>query len=138
MAYDTNNPFAKILRAELPCINLYEDEQVLVMMDIMPQADGHVLVIPKEAAITLPELSDESAAACMRVAKIFIKAAAKAVGENSATLLQLNGVEAGQSVPHVHFHVIPGSILNAKVHAREVAKMEHLQAIAEKIKAELP
>ena len=137
MSYDNNNPFAKILRGELPCINLYEDQQILVMMDIMPQADGHVLVIPKEQAITLPDLSDQSAAACMQAAKRFIKATAAAVGKESATLFQLNGVEAGQTVPHVHFHIIPGSILNAKMHAREVAEMQHLQAIAEKIKAQL-
>ena len=58
MAYDTNNIFAKILRGEIPCIKLFEDELTLAFMDIMPQTDGHALVIPKEAATTLFELSD--------------------------------------------------------------------------------
>ena len=61
MAYDTNNIFAKILRGEIPCIKLFEDEHTLAFMDIMPQAEGHALVIPKEAATTLFELSDAAA-----------------------------------------------------------------------------
>ena len=65
MAYDTNNIFAKILRGEIPCIKVYEDAHTLAFMDIMPQVDGHTLVIPKESATTLFELSDEAAAACM-------------------------------------------------------------------------
>ena len=65
MAYDTNNIFAKILRGEIPCIKLYEDALTLAFMDIMPQTEGHALVIPKEPATTIFELSDEAAAACM-------------------------------------------------------------------------
>ena len=65
MAYDTNNIFAKILRGEIPCIKLYEDEHTLAFMDIMPQAEGHALVIPKEPATTLFELSDAAATACL-------------------------------------------------------------------------
>ena len=65
MSYDSNNIFAKILRGEIPCIKLYEDAHTLASMDIMPQAEGHALVIPKEPAVTLFELSDAAAQACL-------------------------------------------------------------------------
>jgi len=137
VSYDNENIFAKIVRGEFGCIKVYEDEKTIAFMDIMPQADGHTLVIAKESAETLPELSDEGAAACIQTVKKIINAVKIAMNVSAATVLQLNGSEAGQTVPHIHFHVIPGSILGAKSHAREMADQEVLKGFAEKIIAAL-
>jgi len=138
MAYDTNNIFAKILRGEIPCIKLYEDAHTLAFMDIMPQAEGHALVIPKEAATTLFELSDEAAAACMATVRRIGLAQKKGLGAEGIVLMQLNGAAAGQTVPHFHIHSIPGSIATLRQpHASVMADMAHLQAVAEKIRAAL-
>jgi len=134
MAYDTNNIFAKILRGEIPCIKLFEDEHTLAFMDIMPQAEGHALVIPKEAATTLFELSDAAAAACMATVRRIGNAQKKGLGAEGIVLMQLNGEAAGQTVPHFHIHVIPGSIADLrKPHAAVMADMPHLQAVAARI-----
>lgn len=134
MAYDTNNIFAKILRGEIPCIKLFEDEHTLAFMDIMPQAEGHALVIPKEAATTLFELSDAAAAACMATVRRIGNAQKKGLGAQGIVLMQLNGEAAGQTVPHFHIHVIPGSIADLrKPHAAVMADMPHLKAVAERI-----
>jgi len=139
MSYDTNNIFAKILRGEIPCIKLYEDAHTLAFMDIMPQTEGHALVIPKEAAVTLFELSDEAAAACMRTVRLIGQAQKKGLGAEGIVLMQLNGPEAGQTVPHFHIHVIPGSIADLRrPHATQMADQVHLKALAEKIVAALP
>jgi len=134
MAYDTNNIFAKILRGEIPCIKLFEDEHTLAFMDIMPQAEGHALVIPKEAATTLFELSDAAAAACMATVRRIGNAQKKSLGAEGIVLMQLNGEAAGQTVPHFHIHVIPGSIADLRrPHAAVMADMPHLKAVAERI-----
>jgi histidine triad (HIT) family protein len=138
MAYDTNNIFAKILRGEIPCIKLFEDELTLAFMDIMPQTDGHALVIPKEAATTLFELSDEAAAACMATVRRIGNAQKRGLGAEGIVLMQLNGPEAGQTVPHFHVHVIPGSIADLrKPHAAVMADQAHLRTLAAKIQAAL-
>jgi len=138
MAYDPNNVFAKILRGEIPSVKVYEDDKTLAFMDVMPQADGHVLVIPKEAAENIFELSPEGAAALMATTQKIAKAVRKGLGTPGIMIAQLNGVPAGQSVPHVHFHIIPRSKgVDFKLHAREMEKPEKLKAFAEKIKAAL-
>jgi histidine triad (HIT) family protein len=138
MAYDTNNIFAKIIRGEIPCIKLYEDADTLAFMDIMPQVDGHALVIPKEHATTVFELSDEAAAACMKTVRKIGNAQKKALGAEGVVLMQLNGPAAGQSVPHFHIHVIPGSIADLrKPHATVMGDQAQITALAEKIIAAL-
>ena len=138
MSYDTNNIFAKILRGEIPCVKLYEDEHTLAFMDIMPHTEGHALVIPKESATTLFELSDDAAAACMRTVRKIGNAQKKGLGAEGIVLMQLNGAEAGQSVPHFHIHVIPGSIADLrKPHSAHMADQGHLKALADKIVAAL-
>lgn len=138
MAYDTNNIFAKILRGEIPCFKLYEDEHTLAFMDIMPQVEGHALVIPKEAAVTLFELSDEAAAAVMRTVRRIGLAQKKALGAEGVVLMQLNGEAAGQTVPHFHMHLIPGSIADLRrPHATTMGNMDQLKALAERIQAAL-
>ena len=98
-SYDPQNIFAKILRGEIPCIKLHEDEHTLAFMDIMPQTEGHALVIPKEPAVTLFELSDAAAAACMATVRKIGNAQKKGLGADGVVLMQLNGPGAGQTVP---------------------------------------
>ena len=135
MNYDSTNIFAKILRNEIPCVKVYEDEHTLAFMDIMPQADGHTLVIPKEAAMTIHDLSDDGAANLIKKVKLIAAAVKKGMDAEGITLFQLNGEQAGQTVPHMHFHILPGSIVNARTHASISSDTADLAANAEKIKA---
>jgi histidine triad (HIT) family protein len=99
--------FGKILRGEIPCHKLYEDDRVLAFLDVGPLSTGHALVIPKEAAPTLDQLSDESAAAIGRVLPRLARAIMRATGVRDYNVLQNNGSAAHQVVMHVHFHIIP-------------------------------
>lgn len=99
--------FSKIIRGEIPCHRVYEDERVLAFLDIAPLSEGHVLVIPKEPAATLDKLSDESAAAIGRVLPRLCRAVIAATGVSDLNVLQNNGASAHQAVFHVHFHIIP-------------------------------
>lgn len=137
MAYDQQNIFAKILRGEIPAIKVYEDDQVLAFMDIMPQADGHTLVIPKVAAVTLLDLPAEAAAYTIQVVQKVAKAIEVALDAKGIVLMQLSGETAGQTVPHVHFHLIPSSIHALGKHAAQMGDQEKIKALAEKIKAAL-
>ncbi|KVC87519.1 HIT family protein [Burkholderia ubonensis] len=135
MAYDTHNPFAKILRGDLPCVKVAEDDTTLVIMDLMPQADGHVLVIPKEPAAEIFDLSADAAAACIRMTQRVAAAVRDALQPDGMFIGQFNGRAAGQTVAHVHFHVIPrweGVAL--KLHARDVADAATLESIARRIR----
>lgn len=99
--------FGKILRGEIPCHKVYEDDQVLAFLDINPLSRGHTLVIPKEEVATLDELSDEAAAALGRVLPRISRAILAATGTRDFNVLQNNGARANQAVFHVHFHIIP-------------------------------
>ncbi len=99
--------FSKILRGEIPCHRVYEDEHVLAFLDISPLSRGHTLVIPREEAVTLDRLSDEAAAAIGRVLPRLARAVLRATGARDFNVLQNNGRAAHQYVDHVHFHVIP-------------------------------
>ena len=99
--------FTKIIKGEIPCHKVYEDDKVLAFLDIGPLSKGHTLVIPKEAAATLDELSDESAAALGRVLPRLCRAVRKATGATAYNVIQNNGMAAHQAVFHVHFHIIP-------------------------------
>lgn len=99
--------FTKIIRGEIPCHRVWEDERVFAFLDIAPLAPGHVLVVPKEPAPTLDALSEESAAAVGRVLPRIARAVLAATGARDFNVLQNNGTAAHQAVPHVHFHVIP-------------------------------
>lgn len=138
MAYDPNNIFAKILRGELPCIRLFENDTTLAFMDIMPQSPGHVLVLPKEPAETFYDLSEEAAAESMKTAKRVALALRRVLNPDGLFIGQFNGAAAGQTVPQVHFHLIPrweGQPL--QLHAREKADVKELEALAERIRAVL-
>ena len=99
--------FSKILRGEIPCHKVYEDDLVLAFLDIGPLARGHVLVIPKEPAETLDALSDESSAAIGRVLPRLCRAVKRVTGALAYNVLENNGTLAHQAVFHVHFHIIP-------------------------------
>ena len=137
MSYDTNNIFAKVLRGEIPSIKVYEDDQTFAFMDIMPQARGHTLVIPKEPATTLHDLSDEAASNLIKKVKMIAGAVKIAMAADGITLFQLNGEAAGQTVPHIHFHILPGSIVTARAHASVAGDQASLEDAAERIRAAL-
>jgi histidine triad (HIT) family protein len=99
--------FQKILNGEIPCHKVFEDDHVLAFLDINPVSKGHTLVIPKEPAETLDQLSDESSAAIGRVLPRLCRAVLKATGATHFNILQNNGAPAHQAVFHVHFHIIP-------------------------------
>ena len=138
MAYDNNNIFARILRGEIPSVKVFEDGKTLAFMDVMPQAEGHVLVIPKEPAENIFDLSDEGAAAMMATTQRVAKAVKKGLDVPGVMLAQLNGAPAGQSVFHVHFHVIPrrGGV-DMHLHARDMVDAKSLEPIAAKIRSAL-
>ena len=138
MAYDPNNVFAKILRGELPKIAIYEDDLTLAFLDIMPATEGHTLVIPKEAAESIFDVSPEGAAATIRTTQKVAAAVKKAFASPGLMLVQLNGAEAGQSVPHLHFHILPRADgLDMKMHGRTMADPKTLAPIAARIRAAL-
>lgn len=99
--------FSKIIRGEIPCHKVYEDDAVLAFLDINPLSPGHTLVIPKEEKAYVHELSDDSAAAIGRVLPRLARAVMEATGASDYNILQNNGAAAHQAVFHVHFHIIP-------------------------------
>ena len=99
--------FTRIINGELPCHKVYEDDLVFSFLDVNPMSTGHTLVVPKEPAVTLDTLSEESAAAIGRVLPIISKAVLEVSGATEFNVLQNNGANAYQSVFHVHFHIIP-------------------------------
>jgi histidine triad (HIT) family protein len=106
-AYDPNNIFAKILRGELPCYKVYEDEKTFAFLDIMPRAPGHTLVLPKSPARNLLDVSPEYLAQVIQVAQKIARATMQAFAADGITIQQFNESAGGQVVFHLHFHVIP-------------------------------
>jgi histidine triad (HIT) family protein len=106
-AYDPNNIFAKILRGELPCHKVYEDDRAIAFLDIMPRAPGHTLVLPKSAARNILDVAPADLSHVMAVAQKVAKAAMTVFGANGVTVQQFNEGAGGQVVFHLHVHVIP-------------------------------
>jgi histidine triad (HIT) family protein len=106
-SYDQNNIFAKILRGELPCHKVYEDEKAFAFLDIMPRAPGHTLVLPKAPARNILDVAPDDLAHVMTVAQKIAKAGMKAFGADGVTIQQFNESAGGQVVFHLHVHVIP-------------------------------
>jgi histidine triad (HIT) family protein len=136
--YDQNNLFGKILRGEIPSLKVYEDEATLAIMDVMPQADGHVLVLPKAPSRNLLDADPAVLAELMpRVQKI-ARAVKTALGSDGLTVMQFNEPASGQTVFHLHFHILPRWVgVELRGHAREMAKPETLAPIRDKIVAAL-
>ena len=138
MSYDPGNVFARILRGELPCARIFEDAHTLAFMDIMPSAKGHSLVIPKEPAATLFDLSPTAASHLMVTAQCVAAAVRRTLDSPGVMLVQLNGSAAGQSVPHMHIHIVPRSHgLDLALHGRVQADFAELEALAARIRGEL-
>jgi histidine triad (HIT) family protein len=106
-AYDSNNPFAKILRGEFPCYKVYEDDHVLAFLDIMPRTAGHTLVIPKALARNILDISADDIAHVARATRLIARAAMTAFKADGITVQQFNEPAGGQVVFHLHVHVMP-------------------------------
>ena len=138
MAYDENNVFAKVLRGEIPCHKIYEDEDTLAFLDIMPRTDGHALVITKEKARDLFDVRPEALAKLMAVVQKLAPVIQEAVGAEGVLIQQFNGAAAGQTVFHLHVHIIPRKAGEAlKAHAGRMADQAQLAATTEKIRKAL-
>jgi len=136
MPYDDANIFARILRGEIPAYKVYEDEQTLAFMDVMPQSDGHALVIPKVAAQNLFDLAPEALSATILTTQRVARAVKKAFAPPGVMLVQLNGAGAGQSVFHIHFHIVPRYAgIDLRFHAREMADHKMLADHAARVRA---
>jgi len=106
-AYDPNNIFAKILRGELPCHKIYEDDKALAFLDIMPRAPGHALVLPKAPARNILDAAPDDLAHVMKIAQRIAKVSVDVFGADGVTIQQFNEGAGGQVVFHLHVHVIP-------------------------------
>lgn len=138
MAYDENNVFAKMLRGEIPCHKLYEDEDTLAFLDIMPRTEGHTLVVTKEKARDLFDISPASLAKLMAVVQKLAPRIKQAMGAEGVLIQQFNGASAGQTVFHLHVHIIPRKEGEAlKPHAGKMEDQTKLAATAEKIRNKL-
>ena len=105
--YDASNIFAKILRGELPCYTIYEDDKTLAFLDIMPRAPGHVLVLPKAPVRNILDISPDDLAHVIKVAQKIAKVSVEVFGADGVTIQQFNESAGGQVVFHLHVHVIP-------------------------------
>ncbi|HRP79707.1 MAG TPA: HIT family protein [Aquamicrobium sp.] len=134
-AYDPDNVFAKILRGELPCHKLYEDDATFAFMDIMPRGDGHCLVIPKKPSRNILDVEPTSLAAVTATVQKLARAVKAAFSADGVTVQQFNEQAGGQIVFHLHFHVMPrfeGVAL--KPHSGEMEDQAVLAANAQKIR----
>jgi histidine triad (HIT) family protein len=137
-AYDTDNVFARILRGELPSHTVYEDEATVAIMDIMPRADGHVLVIPKAACRNVLDAPPEALQAVALTTQRLARAVKAAFAADGVTIQQFNEAAGGQVVFHLHVHVIPRHDgVAMRPHTGAMADAEVLKANAEKIRLAL-
>ncbi len=133
--YDPSNVFAKILRGELPCEKVYEDDATLAFMDIMPRADGHVLVIPKAPARTILDITPADLARLAQSVQTVARAVQKGMEADGLTIQQFNESAGGQVVFHIHFHVMPRRAgVALRPHTGALEKPDVLKAHAEKIR----
>lgn len=107
MSYDDQNIFAKILRGEAPAYTVYETDECLAFLDVMPQSDGHTLVLPKAPSENIFDLDASNAAVLIQCIQHVARGVQKAFGPDGIRLTQFNGPAAGQTVFHLHFHIVP-------------------------------
>jgi histidine triad (HIT) family protein len=135
MSYDTGNIFAKILRGEIPCHKVYEDDDAIVFMDVMPQAPGHALVVPKAASRNILDADPTTLAALAPLVQKIARAATAAFEADGVTVLQFNEPAGGQTVFHLHIHVIPRrDDTPLRPHSGKMEDPEVLAANAEKLR----
>ncbi|MEN5146628.1 HIT family protein [Brevundimonas diminuta] len=139
-AYDPDNIFAKILRGDMPSVKVWEDDDVLAFMDVFPQSEGHVLVVSKTStARNILEIEPEALAKLTAAVQRTARAVEKALKPEGLSLMQFNGDAGGQTVFHLHFHIVPrwaDRPMKGHGHA-PMADAEHLKTLAAKIAAEL-
>ena len=139
-AYDPDNIFAKILRGEIPSVTVWEDAHVRVFMDVFPQSEGHCLVIAKDStARTILEIEPDALARVTAAVQRTAKAVEKALTPDGISVMQFNGEAGGQTVFHLHFHVIPRwADRQMKGHGHApMAETATLRALADRIAAAL-
>lgn len=138
MEYDTSNVFAKILRGEIPCHRVYEDEHTLAFMDVMPQADGHCLVVPKKPSRNLLDADPAVLGPLMATVQKVARAARKAFDAEGLLIKQFNEAAAGQTVFHLHVHILPRKAgVDLRPHSGKMADHAMLAKHAGKIRAAL-
>ena len=136
--YDSENIFARILRGELPASKVFEDEETLAFMDIMPRGEGHCLVLPKLAARNLLDIEPESLAATMRTVQRVARASMTAFAADGVTIQQFNESAGGQVVFHLHVHVIPRfSGVSLRAHTGAMEDSDVLERNAAKLRSAL-
>lgn len=138
MTYDPDNIFAKIIAGEFPSQKVYEDDVAIAILDIMPQAPGHTLIIPKAPSRNLLDANSDDLAKVIPVVQKLARAVQTAFAADGIHIQQFNEAAAGQTVFHLHFHVIPRHEgTEIKPHSGEMANQDELAAHAEKIRAAL-
>ena len=138
MAYNENNIFAQILRGEADAFHVYENDNCLAFLDVMPQSDGHTLVLPKAPAENLFDLEPSIAGALFQSTQMVGRAVRAAFKPDGIVVAQFNGSAAGQSVFHIHMHIIPRyANTDLRRHARRMADTAILEDHAERIRAAL-
>jgi len=139
-AYDPDNIFAKILRGDMPSVKVWEDDDVLAFMDVFPQSEGHVLVVSKTStARNILEIEPEALARLTAAVQRTARAVEKALKPEGLSLMQFNGDAGGQTVFHLHFHIVPrwaDRPMKGHDHA-PMADAEQLKVLAQRIAAEL-
>jgi histidine triad (HIT) family protein len=136
--YDPNNIFAKIIRGEIPAFKVYEDAGALAFMDAMPQSEGHTLVVPKVNARNFFDIEPQALASLIQVTQVIARAVRTAFKPDGMRIIQFNEPAAGQTVFHIHFHIIPCyDGVELKSHQRDWADKAVLAQHAEKIKQAL-
>ncbi len=136
--YDNNNIFAKIMRGELPCEKIFEDENTLAIMDIMPRGEGHCLVLPKAPSRNIFDIDTTSLSAVSHSVQKIAKACKTAFNADGMTIQQFNEAAGGQVVFHLHVHIIPRfNGVKLRPHTGEMEKPDVLKANADKIRAVL-
>jgi histidine triad (HIT) family protein len=136
--YDDQNVFAKILRGELPCEKVYEDEATFAFMDIMPRADGHVLVIPKTPARNILDIRPEDLSRLMVTVQKIARAVKAGMEADGLTIQQFNESAGGQVVFHIHVHVLPRwDGVSLRPHTGQMEKPEALKRHADRIRGAL-
>jgi histidine triad (HIT) family protein len=136
--YDPNNVFAKILRGDIPAARVYEDDRTLAFMDVMPQAQGHTLVISKSPARNLFDISPEDLSSLIRATQHVARGVLEAFSPDGVRIAQFNEPAAGQTVFHIHFHIIPCyDGVPMRPHGRETMDNQILEEHAAKVRSAL-
>ena len=138
MDYRQDNIFARILRGELPAHRVFEDDHSLAFMDIMPQAEGHTLVIPKCPAVDLFDVPPDHLSRTIETTQRVARAVQRAFAAEGVMIAQLSGAAAGQTVFHLHFHILPRHAgIDFRMHARDMAAPEVLADHANRVRQAL-